>query len=486
MADHMQNVFGSEYNYSTTLTAPESGFYRVVFCYSHNNWDLWMKLDIIGENGETLSYIPPLPKKSTKTSLLFYLFKGTNRINIAPRFDHPVTFTDIYVSDEVPQLTPTVTPTCDRFYTDAPHARRFTVVSYTGTPLQITENGRNIPFELLDKSVYNDPDAIEEREPFNCYHIKLSVDDLSGLAEGVHDLTIHLPKDQTVTYQLYVEPAAAAYGLQIVSLDVNHGNAALLRLPNGKNLLIDTGTPRCAKEVLFPYFDTHGIKPEYCLITHFHEDHMGCLDEIMSRYPLSIPDHAKSYIGASEEERAAYLSQYQYLDCTMVCQYDRLDKIWDLGGVEITVLNSGYDANGNPLTEDSIGGNTTSVSLLVRYNGFQYYHGADNQEPNQQKNLDDYAAWGKLDELHCHYMQANHHFHGTLCSEMIRTLNPVAVLIPANAAIYSRSAFMVDYLQDVVEADYPGKRLKETFVSYFSGTVTVSVNSGDDWHYETA
>ena len=69
--------------------------------------------------------------------------------------------------------------------------------------------------------------------------------------------------------------------------------------------------------------------------------------------------------------------------------------------------------------------------------------------------------------------------------EMIRAINPIAVVVPAHQAIFSRSAYMVDYVQSVVETDYAGKRLRDTFVSYLSGTVTALVNSGDDWRYET-
>ena len=82
-------------------------------------------------------------------------------------------------------------------------------------------------------------------------------------------------------------------------------------------------------------------------------------------------------------------------------------------------------------------------------------------------------------------MQANHHFHGDMLPEMIRAINPVAVVVPAHQAIYSRSAFMVDYCQSVADFGYEGKRLKDTFVSYMSGTVTALINSEDDWHYET-
>ena len=46
-------------------------------------------------------------------------------------------------------------------------------------------------------------------------------------------------------------------------------------------------------------------------------------------------------------------------------------------------------------------------------------------------------------------------------------------------------AYMVDYLQGVVENAFPGKRLKDTFVSYMSGTVSALVSSENDWRYET-
>ena len=483
MAELVQNVFASDCIYRTTLTAPRSGFYRVDVCYNHDNWDTWMKLEVVGAQGETFRIIPPLPRKYNKTTLLLYLFQGQNRITAAPRYDQPVVIRDMYISEEAPVLTPTVTPSSDWFYREDPSDRRLTVVSYTGTPVAITAGERAIPFVPADKAVYNNPEKEEELEPFYYYHLRISAEDLMALEEGVHELKIHLPEGKSVDYTLHVAAKPAPWELQIVSLDVNHGNCALLRFPNGKNLLIDTGTQRCAKDVIFPYLDKHGIRLDYLLISHFHGDHDGSLAEVRERYPLPAPDNAEAYISASEAVRADYLSAFSYLDCTMLRRYDRLDRIWDLGGVEIRVLNSHYDENGNPVEGGF--GNDSSVSLLVRYNDFQYYHGADNHAHVQRKNLEDFTAWGMEKELCCHYMQANHHFHGDLYPQMIRAINPVAVLVPASAAIYSRSAFLVDYLQSVVERDFPDKRLKETFVSYFSGTVRVSVNNGKDWHYET-
>lgn len=486
----MQNVFdvAEELIFKTSLTVSKSGFYRIGVRYTHSNWDAWLKLDITGETGETVTYIPPLPNKYSESIILVYLFEGVNRISMAPRFDQPVSIREIFIVDEMPALEPRVIPTCDRFCLSSPRARRLVVVSYTGAPTKITAGNTEIPFEIEDKALYDHADPVETKEPPTYYHLRLHPDAVSCLGEGEHTLTIHLPENESIVYTLTVEKVRKEYAFQIVSLDVNHGNCVLLRLPNGKNLLIDTGTANCAEDVIFPYLDEQGITLDYCLISHYHGDHVGCLDAVLEKYPMAKPDETemKKYLAPEcSDKRMEYLSNYQYLDNKLLCRYDRLDKIWDLGGVEITVLNSKYEENGDEALPGSRDENGTSVSMIVRYNGFQYYHGADNHAPNQRKNLADFTAAGKLADLECHYMQANHHFHGDLYPEMIRAINPVAVVVPAHQAIFSRSAYMVDYVQGVVEADYENKRLKDTFVSYFSGTVLASVNSAEDWHYET-
>lgn len=489
MSDDIENVFDvtEERIFRTTLTVSKSGFYRVTVHYSHDNWDAWVKLEIVGEHGESMTYIPPLPKKYDETTMLLRLFEGVNRISMAPRYDQPINVISMVVVGEEPLLKPYSFPAQDYFYLCAPRVRRLTVVSYTGAPLKITEGGRQIDFELEDKALYDHADPVETKEPPTYHHLRLHPEALSGLCEGEHVLKIHLPENKYILYTLCVEIAPKEYAFRIVSLDVGHGNCVLMCLPNGKNLLVDTGTERCAGDVIFPYLDEHGISLDYCLISHHHADHVGSLDAILERYPLAKPNktEARKYIDLHEhEKRYGYLSAFQYLDNDLLCRYDRLERIWDLGGVQVTVLNSRYETNGEETMPGSRDENGISVSLLVSYNGFQYYHGADNYAPNQQRNLDDLAS-GILEDLRCHYMQANHHFHGDMLPEMIHAIDPVAVVIPADQAIFSRSAYMVDHVQAVQEADYADKRLKDTFVSYTSGTVIALVNNGNDWRYET-
>ena len=489
MSEIEQNVFVTEEQaFHTTLTVSKGGFYRVRADYAHSNWDAWLKLTIVGEAGETVTSVPPLPKKYTESTMILPLFAGENRISLAPRFDQPVDIHTLKIVDGPLDLKPAVTPSADYFYLSEPWTRRLVVESYTGAPVKITAGEQEIPFELESKEIYDYGNPAETKEPLTYHHLRLHPNALMALGEGVHELKIHLPENETAFYRLTVEKARKEYDLKIISLDVNHGNCVLLRLPNGKNLMIDTGAPGSAQKAIFPYLQEQGIGIDYLVISHYHGDHMGCLDEVLAKYPLVTPaeEEARARLGVADPgKRAEYLSKFTYLDNKTLCRYDRLDKIWDLGGVEITILNCKYESDGSPVTHAFGDENETSVSMLVKYKGFQYYHGADNHAPNQQRNLSDFTAAGRRKELECHYMQANHHFHGDMLPEMIRAINPVAVVVPADQAIYSRSAFMVDYLQSVVQTDYENKRLADTFVSYMSGTVMAFANGEADWHYET-
>ena len=61
----------------------------------------------------------------------------------------------------------------------------------------------------------------------------------------------------------------------IYYLDVGQGDSQLIRLPDGKNILIDAGTRSSAKS-LVNYLKDLGVKKIDTLIaTHPHEDHIG-------------------------------------------------------------------------------------------------------------------------------------------------------------------------------------------------------------------
>ena len=54
------------------------------------------------------------------------------------------------------------------------------------------------------------------------------------------------------------------------------GDIYLLKTPDGKFSLTDTGLVGTAEDVLIPALEKHGVKEiEYLILTHFHSDHVG-------------------------------------------------------------------------------------------------------------------------------------------------------------------------------------------------------------------
>lgn len=73
----------------------------------------------------------------------------------------------------------------------------------------------------------------------------------------------------------------------------------------------------------------------------------------------------------------------------------------------------------------------------------------------------------------------------TIISIEKNLFNPVAVYIPANQTVYSRSTYNYNYLKGFVEVDFSGKRLQDTFISHANGSVQVLVKNKDDWRYSS-
>jgi beta-lactamase superfamily II metal-dependent hydrolase len=90
--------------------------------------------------------------------------------------------------------------------------------------------------------------------------------------------------------------AAAEKPLQIFFVDVEGGQATLFVTPAGTSLLIDTGWPgndgRDADRIVAAASRAGIHKIDYVLITHFHNDHVGGLSQLVERVPVgTVIDH---------------------------------------------------------------------------------------------------------------------------------------------------------------------------------------------------
>ena len=84
--------------------------------------------------------------------------------------------------------------------------------------------------------------------------------------------------------------------LRIFFVDVEGGQATLFVTPAGQSLLIDTGWPgnegRDADRIVAAAKKANISKIDYVLITHFHNDHVGGLPQLVARIPVgTIIDH---------------------------------------------------------------------------------------------------------------------------------------------------------------------------------------------------
>jgi competence protein ComEC len=119
----------------------------------------------------------------------------------------------------------------------------------------------------------------------------------------------------TVTVVISLQAQGAAGGkLRIYFIDVEGGQSTLFVTPAGKSLLIDTGWPgnnfRDADRILAAAKSAGLSRIDYVLITHYHDDHVGGVPQLVQRIPVSTfidhgpnrePDH-----GATERGYAAF------------------------------------------------------------------------------------------------------------------------------------------------------------------------------------
>lgn len=70
--------------------------------------------------------------------------------------------------------------------------------------------------------------------------------------------------------------------LEVTLLDVGHGDAIAARLPSGRWLLVDTGTPEAGRYVVVPFLQHHGVcRLDALVLTHPDADHVGGAEAVL-------------------------------------------------------------------------------------------------------------------------------------------------------------------------------------------------------------
>ena len=93
----------------------------------------------------------------------------------------------------------------------------------------------------------------------------------------------------SMTFGMQAQDAAQGK-LRVTFVDVEGGQATLFVTPAGKSLLIDTGWPdnnfRDADRITAAAKDAGISRIDYVLITHYHDDHVGGVPQLVQRIPV--------------------------------------------------------------------------------------------------------------------------------------------------------------------------------------------------------
>jgi len=87
-----------------------------------------------------------------------------------------------------------------------------------------------------------------------------------------------------------------------------HGRRTVDSVPNGSTMLIDAGDDGKGNKVVVPYLQSLGIKHlDYTVVSHFHSDHMGGMDEVLKVIPAT---HCMDHGTTSQSTDSYHGSQY--------------------------------------------------------------------------------------------------------------------------------------------------------------------------------
>ena len=207
--------------------------------------------------------------------------------------------------------------------------------------------------------------------------------------------------------------------LDIYVVDVEGGNATLFVAPTGESLLIDTGNAGAQAAVrdagrIVDAAKAAGLsKLDHVIITHWHGDHFGGLEELASRIPIGeFIDHGPNVQPAENVDaflKNVYPKLYAKSKHTVAKPGDRIT----LGGVDVRVVSAAGEFIKSPLpgggkpnptcasfkTSESNLEDPMSVSVYVTYGKFRTYHEGDLPKAKEFEVMCPNAKLGPVDLL---------------------------------------------------------------------------------------
>ena len=173
-------------------------------------------------------------------------------------------------------------------------------------------------------------------------------------------------------------PLVLAGELAVHFIDVGQGDSALVVGPDGTTVLIDGGSAGDGSGMVVPYLNSIGVTGlAYSIMTHWHTDHYGGMDEVfnagflpsvsaLDRGNTAMPSGTQvtQYLSAVGTKRnTAFLGQTLQLGDGATLEIVAINVVTPLGSVSFS--GAAQVENGR------------SIAVVVRYKDFDLYIGGD-------------------------------------------------------------------------------------------------------------
>jgi beta-lactamase superfamily II metal-dependent hydrolase len=235
--------------------------------------------------------------------------------------------------------------------------------------------------------------------------------------------------------------------LVIYTVDVEGGQATLFVAPGGGSLLVDTGWPgnngRDAERIKAAMKDAGISKIDKVLITHFHNDHVGGVPNLVQRVQVGeFLDHGvnREDSDITRKDTAAYMAAIEGKQRRVIHPGDTID----IPGLTINVLTAdGEHVNSipgikpvpNPLcasepkwdldeTE-----NPRSAGILVRFGNFKLLDLGDLTKPKEVALVCPNNPIGTVD----FYLATHHGFNQSSSRAIVHAIRPRVALMDNGA-----------------------------------------------------
>ncbi len=226
--------------------------------------------------------------------------------------------------------------------------------------------------------------------------------------------------------------------LEIILLDVRHGDAQLIIAPNGSTLLIDAGEEEYAPTVAAKLQQILGkTQVDYFLASHYHVDHIGAVVPLFRDLGWSVRNAVLDRGGGRDAYNSpTYQAYFDYVtDTRRSFKHIRLnsgDSINLDPSIKLDVLSVGdSDARANcGIPVLGLNDNDYSVVLWLAFGAFDYWTAGDLSGLDGLETTDVESACARRIPRRADLMKADHHgISVNNNSQLLDALRPQVVLI---------------------------------------------------------